>query len=142
MNITNINMNVNKSNLKNNVVKSSRVFTIVDYPNVGETYGKYTGKYPGDAADKVLTDLAKKVNLKNTDEKNFIFFTIRDITPNKNNRNSKNNRDKEYTYIGTRVQLYEPVKLDNGRIVRYRNNITRLTKDKLSIYNIKNINLS
>ena len=113
------------NNKNNKIKKTTRVFTIVDYPNVGETYGKYTGKYPGDAADKVLTGLAKKVNLKNSNEKNFIFFTIRDISSG-----------KEYSYIGTRVELYKPVKLDNGKIVKFRNNITRLTSDKLSIYNI------
>ena len=131
---------MNKSS--NKIKKTTRVFTIVDYPNIGETYGKYTGKHPGDAADKVLTVLAKKVNLKNTDKKNFIFFTIRDISSNKNNKsNNKNNKSnnkngKEYSYIGTRVELYKPVKLDNGKIVRFRNNITRLTGDKLSIYDI------
>jgi len=133
---------MNKSS--NKIKKPTRVFTIVDYPNVGETYGKYTGKHPGDAADKVLTELAKKVNLKNSNEKNFIFFTIRDISLNKNNKsnnNKSNNKNgKEYSYIGTRVELYKPVKLDNGKIVRFRNNITRLTGDKLSIYNIYDTN--
>ena len=122
----------NKNNKKQNggkIVKTTRVFTIVDYPNVEETYGKYTGKHPGNAADKVLTELAKKVNLKNSNEKNFIFFTIRDISSG-----------KEYSYIGTRVELYKPVKLDNGIIVKFRNNITRLTGDKLSIYNIYDTN--
>jgi len=117
------------NNKNNKIKKTRRVFTIVDYPNVGETYGKYTGKHPGDAADKVLTELAKKVNLKNSNEKNFIFFTIRDISSG-----------KEYSYIGTRVELYKPVKLDNGIIVKFRNNITRLTGDKLSIYNIYDTN--
>ena len=120
----------NKKQNGGKIVKTTRVFTIVDYPNVGETYGKYTGKHPGDAADKVLTELAKKVNLKNSNEKkNFIFFTIRDISSG-----------KEYSYIGTRVELYKPVKLDNGKIVRFRNNITRLTGDKLSIYDIYDTN--
>ena len=119
----------NKKQISSKIVKTTRVFTIVDYPNVGETYGKYTGKYPGDAADKVLTELAKKVNLKNSNEKNFIFFTIRDVSSG-----------KEYSYIGTRVELYKPVKLDNGKIVRFRNNITRLTGDKLSIYDIYDTN--
>lgn len=117
----------NKKQNGGKIVKTTRVFTIVDYPNVGETYGKYTGKHPGDAADKVLTELAKKVNLKNSNEKkNFIFFTIRDISSG-----------KEYSYIGTRVELYKPVKLKGKK---FRNNLTRVTGDKLSIYKIYDTN--
>jgi len=118
-----------KNNKKQNggkIVKTTRVFTIVDYPNVGETYGKYTGKHPGNAADKVLTELAKKVNLKNSNEKNFIFFTIRDISSG-----------KEYSYIGTRVELYKPV---NSKSKTYINNLTQVTGDNLSIYKIYDTN--
>jgi hypothetical protein len=123
-------MNSNNKNKKN----KKRVFVIVDYPNIGETYGSFSGSSPGNAADKVLTLLAEKIDLKNTDEKNFIFFTIREITSN-NNQNNKI-KTKEYSYIGTRVELYEPIKLKNGRIIKYRNNMTRVTDDKMDVYNI------
>ena len=80
----------------------------------------------------------------------FVVFNLSRIDPkyccvvfkSKNNKsnNKCNNNCKEYSYIGTRVELYKPVKLDNGKIVRFRNNITRLTDDKLSIYNIYDTN--
>ena len=125
----NINNNKNTKNNKNN----KRTFAIVDYPNVGELYGRFSGSSPGIAADKALTLLSEKIDLKNTDEKNFIFFTIRDITEY-NNKSNKNN--KEYSYIGTRIELYEPIKLKNGRIIKFRNNMTRVTDDKMDVYNI------
>jgi len=122
---------INKKNINSNKINKNkkRVFAIVDYPNIGETYGSFTGSSPGYAADKVLTLLSEKIDLKNTDEKNFIFFTIRDITQN-------NGAGKEYSYIGTRIELYQPIKLKNGRIIKFRNNMTRVTDDKMSIYNI------
>ena len=135
--------NQNKNRKKNT---KQRVFAIVDYPNVDELYGNFTGSSPSVAADKVLTLLAEKIDLKNTDEKNFIFFTIRDITDNVNNNvnnvNSVNNnskKNKEYSYIGTRVELYEPIKLKNGRIIKFRNNMTRVTNKNMHIYNIEKI---
>ena len=124
----NINSNKNTTNTTN-TKNTKRVFAIVDYPNVGELYGKFTGSSPGVAADKVLTLLSEKIDLKNTDEKNFIFFTIRDITRN-------NGTGKEYSYIGTRIELHEPIKLKNGRIIKFRNNMTRVTDDKMDVYNI------
>ena len=125
------NKNINNRNTKNNknTTNTKRVFAIVDYPNVGELYGKFAGSSPGVAADKVLTLLSEKIDLKNTDEKNFIFFTIRDITRN-------NGTGKEYSYIGTRIELHEPIKLKNGRIIKFRNNMTRVTDDKMDVYNI------
>lgn len=125
-----INKNINNSNrnTKNNK-NNKRTFVIVDYPNVGELYGRFSGSSPGVAADKVLTLLSEKIDLKNTDEKNFIFFTIREIT-------QKNRTGKEYSYIGTRIELHEPIKLKNGKIIKFRNNITRVTEDKMHVYNI------
>ena len=120
--------------MSNRINKNNkRTFAIVDYPNVGELYGRFSGSSPGIAADKALTLLSEKIDLKNTDEKNFIFFTIRDITEY-NNKSNKNN--KEYSYIGTRIELYEPIKLKNGRIIKFRNNMTRVTDDKMDVYNI------
>ena len=126
------NKNTKNTNSNKNTKNKKRVFAIVDYPNVGELYGKFVGSYPGVAADKVLTLLSEKIDLKNTDEKNFIFFTIRDITQN-------NETGKEYSYIGTRIELYEPIKLKNGRIIKFRNNMTRVTEDKMDIYKIYSI---
>lgn len=123
------------SNQNKNIKKNTkqRVFSIVDYPNVDELYGNFTGSSPRVAADKILTLLAEKIDLKNTDEKNFIFFTIRDITNSVNN--SKKN--KEYSYIGTRVELYKPKKLKKGKIIKFKNIISRVTNKNKHIYNIE-----
>ena len=125
-NINNTTNNNKHKNTNNNKNTHRRTFSIVDYPSIGELHGNYRAKYPENAAEKVLSELAKRVNLKNTNDKNFIFFTIRD-------QKSGN----EYSYIGTRVELYQPVKLNNGQTIRYRNILTRVTDDKMSIYNIQ-----
>ena len=112
-----------KENKKEN--NKNRYFTLVDFPEVGKTTGKFSGKYPSNAGYKFLTKLASMVDLKNTNDRNFIFFTIRDI-----------NSNKEYSYIGTRVELVKPVKLENGRTINYRNIMTRVNKDNMSIYDL------
>ena len=118
-----------KTNKNNNVKKKennkNRYFTLVDFPEVGKTTGKFSGKYPSNAVYKFLTKLSIMVDLKNTNDRNFIFFTIRDIDSN-----------KEYSYIGTRVELVKPVKLENGRTINYRNIMTRVNKDNMSIYDL------
>ena len=49
--------------------------------------------------------------------------------------NSKKN--KEYSYIGTRVELYKPKKLKKGKIIKFKNIITRVTNKNMHIYNIE-----
>lgn len=93
--------------------RRKRNFTLVDFPNEGDTYGTYIGTNPRRAASKAFTKLAKLYNFKNSnDNYNFIQFTIREIT-----RNSSN---KEYTFHGTRVKLYKPTIVNhNGKKIKY-----------------------
>lgn len=98
------------------------IFTIVDFPNKGDTYGRITGAKPHNAANKALTILLKKIQLKNSDE--FIVFTLKDITPN----NTSKNTGKQYKYIGSRVLLETPKKINIGGkeiIFKYRNIIAK-----------------
>ena len=103
-----------------------RIFTIKDYPKRGDKYGRYMATSPGRAASKALGQLARQINLKNTNKKNFIVFTLIDITP----QNSKGNISKygeEYKYIGTRIELEIPTKIEkSGKIInfRYKNIVT------------------
>lgn len=91
----------------------NRIFTIVDFPKDGKTYGKYIGKTPGRAAYKAFSKLSRMIDLKNSDQKKFLVFVIEDITPN-----SKN---KQYKYIGTRVELNEPIIIDrDGKKISYK----------------------
>lgn len=94
-----------------------RTFTLIDFPVKGKYYGKYQGKNPSDAAKKIFNFLSKKINLKNTDNKNLMYFAIKDL---------KN--DKIYRFIGMRVQLYQPIKIKIGNKIieyKYKNVITK-----------------
>ena len=92
-----------------------RTFVLIDYPKPGSNYGYYKGRYPKQVAKKVANFLSKKHNIGNNDQK-FIVFTIKEIT-----QNSKN---KEYKYIGTRIKLNKPNKVEyNGKIIYHNYNI-------------------
>ena len=95
-------------------------YTIVDYPNNGSNYGEYIGNTPKQAASKAFSILARKIELKNTNSKNHLKFTIKNI-----------NTNKTHIYVGTRVELIEPV------IVNYKNGnqVTFKYKNIISKYN-------
>ena len=96
-------------------LNNKRTFVLVDYPKSGETYGYYKGRYPKQVAKKVANLLSKKHNIGNNDQK-FVVFTIREIT--------KNSHRKEYKYIGTRIKLNKPNKVEyNGKIIFHNYNI-------------------
>jgi len=89
---------------------SRRYYTIVDFPNAGEEYGRYWGSHPKQAANKAFSQLSRKINLQNSNDKNFMVFTIRELGTN-----------KKHTYVGTRVKLHRPrVRNINGREVHFR----------------------
>lgn len=93
--------------------KKKRIFTIVDFPEKGQTYGSYSGSNPRRAASKAFTRLAKFYNFKNsTNDYKYINFTIRETT--------KSSANKEYTYYGTRVKLFKPTVVNiNGKSIKY-----------------------
>lgn len=95
-------------------------YTIVDYPKKGETYGIYMSASPKQAGSKAFTQLARMSKSKNTNKKNAIVFTIKNM-----------DNDKLYKYSGTRVELDKPVvkKIGNKEVVyRFKNIITALKK--------------
>ena len=96
----------------------TKIFTIVDYPNNGNNYGKYSGINAKIAASKAFSALARILDIVNTDIKNHLVFTIEDI-----------NTNKKYKFIGTRIELIEPttVRYNNGTkvIFRYKNIISK-----------------
>ena len=97
-------------------MQQKKIYTIVDFPTIGKESGRYSGTSPQQAASKALTQLSRKVNLQNSNDKNFMVLTLRKLGTN-----------KKYTYIGTRVKLYRPISRNiNGKAVifRYRNVIT------------------
>lgn len=104
--------NNNKKNNKNNT-RRKRVFQLVDYPKEGEMFGNYIGTHPKQAANKVMTKLARRINLKNTNNNNQIVFWIMD-----------KESGKKYCYTGTRIKLVKPkvVKRGNNKINYWHKN--------------------
>ena len=94
--------NNNKKNNKNNT-RRKRVFQLVGYPKEGQMFGNYTGTHPKQAANKVMTALAKRINLKNTNNNNQIVFWIID-----------KESGKKYCYTGTRIKLVKPKVVRRG----------------------------
>lgn len=95
----------------------SRLFTIVDFPEKGKTYGKYYSNTPKNAAKKAFSQLSRKINLKNSNHKNLLVFTIKDV-----------DNGKKFKYIGTRVELFKPItirKADKKITYKYKNIIAR-----------------
>lgn len=93
-------------------------YSIIDYPKKNETYGVYISSSPKQAASKAFTQLARMSGIKNTNKKNAIVFTIKNM-----------DNDKLYKYTGVRVELKQPIikKIKDKEIVyRYKNIITRL----------------
>ena len=100
-------------------VKVKRRYTVIDYPTKGETFGEFTTtSSPKAAASKAFTKMARNMKLKNTNKKNALVYTIRDL-----------DSGKEHKYSGVRVELEEPiVQTIAGRKVEYKfkNIITKL----------------
>ena len=87
-----------------------RSFTIIDFPANGKTYGRYKSDSPKRAAQKAFTQLSRMIDLKNSNKKNLLVFSIKETTNNSNN--------KQYKYVGTRVELHEPVVIKkNGKMI-------------------------
>ncbi len=101
------------------------VYTVVDFPNQHETFGRFTGNSPKRAATKAFTRLAKISKLNNTDRQ-FIVFTILNLTT-----------DKEYKYIGTRVKLVKPRIVNRGGKKIVYKYINTVGKYKEVLNNIK-----
>ncbi len=95
----------------------NRTFTIMNYPNKGDYYGKFIGKYPGVAANKAFSKLSRLINLSNSETDKQLVLYLKDITNN-------NNNNKIYRYIGSRVKLVTPTIVNyNGHKVfhNYKN---------------------
>jgi hypothetical protein len=99
-------------------MNNTNIYTITDYPELGLNFGKYKGKYPGQAAKKIFSKLASEQEFTHSNNKKAIIFSFRSIIEN-----------KEFKYVGTRIQLVNPVKitLKNGKILtfKYKNLVTR-----------------
>jgi hypothetical protein len=99
--------------IKKNI--SLKKYKIVDF-NDSHQENLFSGKIPKDAAHQAFPYLLKFIDNING---NFLVFTIKNI-----------DSQKEYTYIGTRITLENPIyKLVNGIEVKF------IYKDILNKYN-------
>lgn len=94
---------------------NKKYYTIIDFPEDNETYGKFSGTIPKKAANKVFSFLLKFLNEDINDDLTgkFIVFVIKDIDSN-----------KMYKYIGTRIKLENPIhttKNNKNVIYKYKN---------------------
>ena len=77
-------------------------YTILDYPNEGQKYGKYMGKSPGIVANKIFNKLMKLYNFNdNVDGKKYLVFEFQNI-----------DTGKIYEYIGTPIILQNPMSVN------------------------------
>jgi hypothetical protein len=84
------------------IKKQKNIYTILDFPESGQTTGEYHSNDFTSAAKKALTRLSKHYNIFGDQGGAFVKFWLKDITPG-----SKTN-GKEVCYIGTRVELFKP----------------------------------
>ena len=96
---------------------NTNTYTIVDFPNDGQTYGSFKGKIPKLVASKAFSSLIQFIDIDENNENNsfgkFVVFVIKNIDNN-----------KMYKYIGNRIKLHKPVKVikNNKEIVyKYKN---------------------
>lgn len=100
----------------------SKVFTVVDFPKKGKNYGRYYSDSPKAAAKKAFSKLSRKINLKNSNQRNLLVFTIKNL-----------DSGKKFKYIGTRVELFEPITIKRANKVityKYKNIIAKYNNNK------------
>ena len=104
-----------------------RVFTVLDYPEVGKKTGRYTGSSPAQVAHKVFNKLCKKYNFyDNEGGTKYLVFYLEDVS-------SK----KVYPFIGTPVVLHKPIEVNYGNNtlkINHRNIVTKYTKDMVEVF--------
>ena len=89
----------------------SHYYTIVDFPNDKQNYGKFKAGNPKKAANKAFSTLIKFIDTKNDFLGKFLVFVIKDL-----------NTNEEHKYIGSRIELENPVKFtkSNGTNIEYK----------------------
>ena len=77
-------------------------YILLDFPEKGQTYGKYTGKSPGIVANKIFNKLMKHYKFDdNMDGKKYLVFEFQNT-----------DTGKKYEYIGTPIILQNPMSVN------------------------------
>ena len=101
-----------------------RKFSIIDFPQVGGSYGSYSANTPGQAASKAFTSLVKKMGYDRDENDKFIIFSLREQVGG----DGSSHGGKVYEYVGTRIKLHKPIRLGK-REYNFRNIVVK-HKDK------------
>jgi len=88
-------------------------YTIVDFPENNQCYGKFKGNIPKKVASKAFSSLVQFMDIdleKDEFQGKFIVFVIKNVKSG-----------KMYKYIGNRIKLHNPIKIvKNGIEVEYK----------------------
>lgn len=113
--------NNNKSNNNNNLMKN-KSYSIVDFPEDNKLYGDFIATSAKSAAGEAFSHLLKFLDLDENNEDSFLgkflVFTLID-----------KNSHKKYKYMGTRIELKNPVS-----ITKNNHNLTYKYKDVIGKY--------
>ncbi len=110
------NKNVNNNN-KKKLNKKAEEYQIIDFPKEGTTRGGFFGAIPKEAALSAFDYLSDLINLDSTPG-TFLVFTIK----NKTNK-------KKYKYIGSRIELENPIHNRNNNKLHYKNIVGRFKNE-------------
>jgi hypothetical protein len=104
-------------------------FSVKDFPEKTDLYGKYISDTPIRAAKKAFSKLIKLMNMEHNIVNNSSKFLIFTIINNQNN--------KEYKYIGKRIKLDKPSTIiKNGKTIIYQySNVIGKYDEKLELNN-------
>ena len=94
-----------------------KTYHVIDFPSIGEIFGKFISNRPSRAASKALTSMLRKVDIQNANNNKFIIFIIH-----------CKETEKRHKYIGTRVKLEKSININN-RIIKYRNIVSKYNDD-------------
>lgn len=106
----------------------SRKFTIIDYPQEGNSWGEFRGETPLAAAHHAFRELADAMGfIDSQDGQKYIVFTIRENGGHKRN------------YIGTWVNLHKPIPIEGtSEFVRRRPVVTNWLKGFEETFQVEN----
>lgn len=97
-----------------NNIKSKNIYTIVDFPKDGETYGNFVSDIPKKAASKAFSALMQFIDVDKSNEDFFLGKFVVFVIKNKSN-------GKIYKYIGNRIKLKNSIKvMKNSQEIEYK----------------------
>ena len=108
-------------------MKEKNNYVLLNFPEEGQKYGRYTGKSPGIVANKIFNKLMKHYNFNdNMDGKKYLVFEFQTT-----------HTEKIYEYIGTPIILQNPmtVNIHNHNIsVTHRSIVVQYDKTMKEIF--------